>query len=195
MKSASAVTIPIALWFALVFALLAAADVEASPGGEALTSTPGGEALTSTPGGEGLTSTPARTEEDALKSGPLYGTPLTAKFLSDSAIGFLASSQIHADPVLVAALIHVESTGRPRAVSHVGARGLMQVRPDTADWINAKLGLGVYAGPESLFDAQVNVEIGSAYIAYLINRYGYEDGVRDPTTAGPRGRCETLIAA
>src|SRR5436305_9015309 len=43
------------------------------------------------------------------------------------------------NPQVVAALIHTESAGNPRAVSRKGARGLMQLMPATAQRFGARL--------------------------------------------------------
>ncbi|MDG2050074.1 MAG: lytic transglycosylase domain-containing protein [Myxococcota bacterium] len=74
------------------------------------------------------------------------------------------------DPALVMAVIHVESSGNPDAVSHVGARGLMQLMPNTAEEIAGKLELD-WKGPDSLFDPVVNVTLGIAYLRQLNDRF------------------------
>ena len=45
------------------------------------------------------------------------------------------------DPLLVAAVIRVESKYKPDAVSAKGALGLMQIMPSTADWIATQVGI------------------------------------------------------
>lgn len=74
-------------------------------------------------------------------------------------------------PHLVAAVIEVESAGQHRAVSHVGALGLMQILPATGRELAAKHGVP-WSGPETLFDPQINVKLGVAYLRELTNRYG-----------------------
>ena len=74
------------------------------------------------------------------------------------------------DPALVMAIIHVESSGNPNAVSHVGARGLMQLMPNTAQEIAGKIELA-WEGPDSLFDPVVNVTLGIAYLRQLNDRF------------------------
>jgi len=66
------------------------------------------------------------------------------------------------DPALVAALIRVESGFRVDAVSPQGAQGLMQVMPDTA----ALLGFSDGTEPH------VNLEIGTRYLAILLEQFG-----------------------
>ncbi len=74
------------------------------------------------------------------------------------------------DPTLVLAVIQVESAGNPRATSRVGARGLMQLMPKTAEEFAPIIG-AEWSGPDSLFDPELNVRLGVAYLSYLFNRY------------------------
>ena len=78
-----------------------------------------------------------------------------------------ASAEFGIDPLLLQAVVEVESMYRPNAVSRVGARGLMQVKPDTGEWIAGKMDL-----PQGdLFDPTYNVRIGTAYLRYLLDRF------------------------
>lgn len=61
------------------------------------------------------------------------------------------------DPALVAAVIEQESRFKPRARSHVGARGLMQLMPRTGRWMGAR----------DLYDPEQNIDAGVKYIKYL----------------------------
>lgn len=69
------------------------------------------------------------------------------------------------DPHLLAAIIAVESSFRPDAVSARGARGLMQLMPNTAMW--AALQLDMDVSLVDLFEPEVNIAIGSWYLDYL----------------------------
>jgi len=73
---------------------------------------------------------------------------------------------------LVVAVIQVESSGYHRAVSPVGALGLMQIMPDTGEALARQHGVDWY-GPETLFDPIVNVRLGIAYLRELSDRYGH----------------------
>lgn len=75
------------------------------------------------------------------------------------------------DPALVSAVIQVESGGYYLAVSHMGAMGLMQLLPATAEELAVDLKLD-WRGPDSLFDPVLNVQLGIAYIKQLADRYG-----------------------
>ena len=74
------------------------------------------------------------------------------------------------DKYLIMGIISSESNFRQEAVSHKSAIGLMQIKEDTARWcIDA---LDVEADAENISVPEVNIELGSAYISYLLSRYG-----------------------
>jgi soluble lytic murein transglycosylase-like protein len=74
-------------------------------------------------------------------------------------------------PGLIAALIHVESSGRNFAISRAGALGLMQIKPDTARAVAERQGIE-WQGPQMLFDPALNVRLGVDYLAELYRRFG-----------------------
>ena len=74
-------------------------------------------------------------------------------------------------PAFVAAIILNESSYDPSAVSSVGARGLMQLLPDTGRWVAGKLGIRDYTD-DLLFDAETNLRLGVWYLDFLSDRYG-----------------------
>lgn len=93
-----------------------------------------------------------------------------------------ASAATHGvDPYLVAAVIRSESSWDPEASSHQGARGLMQLMPETAQDMVAK-GLvdGKRYSYENLEDPTVNIEYGCAYLSYLLT---YFNGTTDRAIA------------
>ncbi len=65
------------------------------------------------------------------------------------------------DPRLIRAMIQVESGYNPRAVSRAGAQGLMQIMPETQQ----DLGLATPFDPDS------NIEAGTRYFRYLLDRF------------------------
>jgi len=78
------------------------------------------------------------------------------------------------DPILISSQVRAESSFDPRAVSRVGARGLMQIMPSTAEW------LGFEGDEELLFLPEVNVRLGCYYDRWLFRYWrkrGYGDGV------------------
>src|SRR5262245_10972578 len=82
-----------------------------------------------------------------------------------------AAGRASIDPLLVAAVVREESSYYPRARARVGARGLMQLMPDTARPMAQARRLPVDSG-EFLEDPAVNLELGSAYLAGLLREFG-----------------------
>jgi len=75
-------------------------------------------------------------------------------------------------PELIEAVIKVESSGRARAVSKKGAKGLMQVTaPAEAEVLN-RFKIEAEAGDERLFDPDYNIRVGTAYLRLMIDRFG-----------------------
>ena len=75
------------------------------------------------------------------------------------------------DPLLVWAVMREESGFRPEAISHSGARGLMQLLPSTARWI-AEERLGIPYREEKLSDPDYNIRLGTWYLRYLLDQFG-----------------------
>lgn len=74
------------------------------------------------------------------------------------------------DPRLVAAVMRRESAWNPRAVSPVGACGLMQLMPATAKFL----------GVSNVFDPRQNIDGGTRYLRTLLDTF---DGDLDLTLA------------
>ena len=82
-----------------------------------------------------------------------------------------ASAEFEIDPCMLAALVYCESSYQADAVSHVGAIGLMQIMPETGQWLSGKVDLeGEYA-TERLYEPEVNLRLGCWYLDYLYDRY------------------------
>lgn len=76
----------------------------------------------------------------------------------------------HLDPYFVMAVIAGESSFNPDAVGPVGEVGLMQIRPSTGAWIAKKFKIK-WQGKLSLKNPTKNITIGTAYIAYLREKF------------------------
>jgi soluble lytic murein transglycosylase len=74
------------------------------------------------------------------------------------------------DPLLIAAVIKVESNFNPNATSPKDARGLMQILPSTGSWVVSQIGLPSFS-PESLYDPDINVRVGSWYLRHLLQQF------------------------
>lgn len=75
------------------------------------------------------------------------------------------------DPAWVAAEIRAESIFNSKARSGANALGLMQVLPATGASTAAKIGLP-WNGESSLYDADTNIALGTAYLRQLLDSYG-----------------------
>ena len=71
------------------------------------------------------------------------------------------------DPLLVMAMIKVESNFNPSALSSAGAVGLLQVMPETLSWMNEKSSKNFALSPPAS-----NIEAGIFYLKYLIRKFG-----------------------
>jgi soluble lytic murein transglycosylase-like protein len=71
------------------------------------------------------------------------------------------SAQNGLPPEVVRAVIQAESGGNPRAVSAVGARGLMQLMPETAQSY----------GVRDAFDPEQNIAAGTRHLAGLLREF------------------------
>lgn len=72
-----------------------------------------------------------------------------------------ASQAYEVDIALIRAIIMAESSNNPRAVSHRGAKGLMQLMPITAKSL----------GVEDAFDPAGNIDGGVRYFKQLLDRF------------------------
>jgi soluble lytic murein transglycosylase-like protein len=88
------------------------------------------------------------------------------------------------DPLVVLAVIQVESRFEPTAVSEQGAIGLMQLQAGTARGLAMDLGMN-WTGDDLLFDPEVNVRLGCAYLRRLMDRFGDQDAALAAYSSGP----------
>ena len=75
------------------------------------------------------------------------------------------------DPYLVISIMRCESSFDSEAVSNRGAIGLMQVMPDTGEWIAHKLDMDDSFVTSMLYDPEVNVRFGCWYLQFLDGRF------------------------
>lgn len=90
------------------------------------------------------------------------------------------AAEFGVDPLLVAAVIRVESKFNREAVSSRGALGLMQVMPATARWIAPQIGLPELTEAQ-IMDPAINIRLGTWYLANLSSEFD--------------GRLDIIIAA
>ena len=75
-----------------------------------------------------------------------------------------AAAEFGLEPALIRAVIRVESNFNHRAVSHAGARGLMQIMPPTAHSLKEVKAL-------NMEKPRANVRAGAKYLRKMINKF------------------------
>lgn len=101
----------------------------------------------------------------------------------------LYANEFSVDEDLAYAVIRAESGFKKNAVSSAGAIGLMQLMPETANYIWKKLeGESV----QDLFNVKVNLRIGIYYLSYLSQKFSDIDTVLSAYNAGEGNVSEWL---
>ncbi|MBC7957564.1 MAG: lytic transglycosylase domain-containing protein [Cytophagales bacterium] len=148
---------------------------DTAPGGSAAAA---GTPAPRTNAGRAAPKAAARKERQASDMRPLASVPLderkAAGVSKESAQRAMAlapqidkvAGAYRIDPLLLHAIAHVESRHNPQAVSHAGARGLMQVMPQTARRF------GVSSPINELLDPRISLEVSAAYLKTLQARFG-----------------------
>lgn len=91
---------------------------------------------------------PLRYEQEIIKAGEEYGL----------------------EPELIAAVIYSESRFDEEATSNVGAMGLMQIMPETYEWLCDKR--DTEYNPDDLYDPFINIDFGAYYLGWLYEHFG-----------------------
>jgi soluble lytic murein transglycosylase-like protein len=86
-----------------------------------------------------------------------------------------SGADYHVDPALIEAIVENESAFNSNATSSAGARGLMQLMPQTADAL----------GVTDSYDAIQNIRGGTRYLRSLLDRFGRVELAVAAYNAGP----------
>lgn len=78
------------------------------------------------------------------------------------------------EPALIYAVIRSESNFRPEVESSAGAIGLMQLTPETFEWLQTKIHTGEPMDESALTDPDTNIEYGVYLLSLLSRRYDNE---------------------
>ena len=112
----------------------------------------------------------------AIVVGVLVSAPLVQKTVNEFSLPLTNADVIrqqaaekHLDPALVAAVIYAETKFDPRN-SAAGAEGLMQIMPQTAEFLAHRSGATTFTIAD-LGTPAVNIAYGSYYLRYLLNEY------------------------
>mgnify|MGYP000070430551 CR=1 FL=1 len=95
-----------------------------------------------------------------MREYPLKHTELVEKYAADYGV----------DKALIYAVIRTESSFNASAVSYAGARGLMQMTPDTFKWLQTKTGEKL--DTEMLFDPETSIKHGTFFLNMLLEEFG-----------------------
>jgi soluble lytic murein transglycosylase len=76
------------------------------------------------------------------------------------------------DPTLVYAVIKTESGFKPAAESRIGAKGLMQLTPDTFEWAQMLSPSGDKYTKDDLDNPEVNIKYGTVVLSSLTKEFG-----------------------
>ena len=97
----------------------------------------------------------------ALRNYPVAYTDLIQKY----------ADQYELDPYLVQSIMRCESSNNPTAKSDVGAIGLMQIMPETGEWIAHKIDPELAYSLDMLEDPATSIEYGCWYLHFLSERF------------------------
>ncbi|UCE85174.1 MAG: transglycosylase SLT domain-containing protein [Deltaproteobacteria bacterium] len=98
------------------------------------------------------------------------------------------------EPELVYSIMREESGYRPEVESVVGARGLLQLMPSTAEKVAGQLSIGRIA-PDDLFQPRLNIQLGTVYLNGLASRFaGRTSAAVGGYNAGPSAVAAWLAA-
>lgn len=92
-----------------------------------------------------------------------------------SAVVSSASEETGLSESLIYAVIKTESGFDPEAESHAGAKGLMQMIPDTFSWIQQKIDGSAEIGEEALLDPETNIRYGCRVLREMVDTFGNID--------------------
>lgn len=99
---------------------------------------------------------------------------------------FRYANEYEVDPFLIVAVVRTESKFLPAARSPKGARGLMQMMPETGQWVAGELSVEGFT-PEMLNDPETSIRFGTWYLASLRKEFKSNDVLVLAAYNGGRG--------
>lgn len=103
------------------------------------------------------------------------------------------SEEYDVEKSLVYAVVHTESRFKPTAQSHLDAHGLMQITPDTFDWLQSRLYGSKVLEQDELYDPEINIKYGVYFISLLEDEFDDKNSVLAAYHAG-RGSVNGWLA-
>lgn len=103
------------------------------------------------------------------------------------------AAKYNIDPLFLAALIKTESNFNPNARSPKGARGLMQIMPETGIWIAEQMEERDFH-PDKLYDIETNIQMGAWYVSNLMQEFDNDPLLMLAAYNGGRGNVNKWLA-
>jgi soluble lytic murein transglycosylase len=113
----------------------------------------------------------------ANRLGTQLGTGLPISLYESSYPLLPTTKDLTLDRALLLALIRQESRFKSFAKSHAGARGLMQIMPQTAAFISGDRSFSRQQGRDQLLDAQTNLGLGQKYLTMLLSKKYFDNNL------------------
>ncbi len=107
---------------------------------------------------------------DGLK-GKIYSAVYPQKYTAEVS---RSAAEFGVDEALVYAVMRTESSFRPEVESHAGAVGLMQLMPETFEWLQSRLDGEVTHTAADLTDPDINIRYGTYFLSILIQQFSGE---------------------
>lgn len=85
-----------------------------------------------------------------------------------------AAKDYNMDKALIYGVIRTESGFNPDAESTAGAKGLMQIMPESFQWLQTIRGVEGQYTDDDLYDPEINIDYGVYLLKYFYDRYGTE---------------------
>ena len=82
------------------------------------------------------------------------------------------SDEYGVDKAIIYAVINSESSFESDAVSNAGAIGLMQITPETFEWLQTKTPEDENLDPEALYDPETAIKYGTLLLSLHIEEFG-----------------------
>ena len=102
------------------------------------------------------------------------------------------ATEFDIDPLLIWAVMREESRFDPEALSHAGARGLMQVIPTTQTWIAGELGEEI--PPGEAYVPETSIRMGGWLLSFLSNYFEGDLELAVPAYNAGAGSVESWLA-
>lgn len=104
------------------------------------------------------------------------------------------AAEYNLEPWHIAAVVRCESSFNANATSSVGARGLMQIMPDTGLWLAGKFDEADSFQADSLYDPETNLKYGCWFLSWLMKRYNQDIVLATAAYHAGHGRVDSWLS-